>query len=523
MRGRIRKQCGQLCFLYTHSSVVLNDVMNENLPLSDTRARALQPEKRGRLRRGFQAFCRVVDRCCTAKTIFAATILLLIATWIYPPWIHYGRYQRVPRGPFGGLSGADSARPNVPRGWFFILDTNQREYPGSQIIMRVDVGRLLLIDSVLAAVGGVLAYSFSLHSRARVIAVQVVAGTLCAVPITVLLALGTLLAVQMQQAIGRHNAELESAEAISRQSDDLRTLIAAIPDSPSAQQVLAAIENARRTANSDEAIYNRLAERFNGFVPIKEIPGRGYKMANGDGLILGGLTEALSKDALRVQAPDLKKITLFDVRFDGFPSSIANFEGRIRNDLSQAVINVVLRASFYDSNGQLVGVRKFRPQQERESYQPGVPLNFATWAEDVGHLEKNYTYTLEVAEAFYEQMPVTAEDEFVKQLLSGQPAAVRGSVASLQVDEGGDVPKPDLSAPKPKIPALTWPQLVAHPLFQAATREQKQNAVDQYAQKAKAFALTLPGADPAALEEHFNNWTQKTKKRLTNSIAPGQP
>jgi hypothetical protein len=472
-----------------------------------------KPTIGGRARRGFQALCRVVDRCCTAKTILATTILLLIATWIYPPWIHYGRYQRV--------------TPDVPRGWFFILDTTQREYPDSQITMRIDLGRLLLIDAILGGAGGALAYAFSRRSTARGVVVQAIACTLCAVPITALFALCGIVAVRTQQAVARHNAELESAESVRQQSNELRTLLVTMPDVPTAQQVLAAIEEARGRGNSDVAIYNTLSERFKGFLPIKEIQGLGYKLGNGDYLALRGLTGALTKDALRVQPDDLKKIILFDVQFTSAPP----FTGRIRNDLAETVTKVVLRGSFYDSRGQLVEVRSFPVGSE--SYQSGVPVSFTAWASgNLGQVQKDYRFTLEVTEAFYEQMPAmaavnttraTAEDEFVKQLLSGQPAAVRDSVASLQVDEGGDVPKPDLSAPKPKIPALTWPQLVAHPLFQAATREQKQNAVDQYAQKAKAFALTLPGADPAALEEHFNNWTQKTKKRLTNPVTPGQP
>src|SRR5262249_13896487 len=148
---------------------------------------------------------------------------------------------------------------------------------------------------------------------------------------------------------------------------------------PSAQQVLAAIEMAKRKGNSEVAVYCSISQRFNGFIPIKEIPGRGYKIANGgDSASLRGLTEALTKDALRVQVGDLKKIILFDVRFNGFPSTIVNFEGRIRNDLQQAVRNVVFRASFYDWSGHLQEVKDFRPRQQDESYQSSVPINFAT-------------------------------------------------------------------------------------------------------------------------------------------------
>jgi hypothetical protein len=78
----------------------------------------------------------------------------------------------------------------------------------------------------------------------------------------------------------------------------------------------------------------------------------------------------------------------------------------------------------------------------------------------------------------------------------------------LQVDEGGDVSKPDLAAPAPK-PVPRWDSIAAHPLFQAMPAEQKQAVVDQYARDAHAYGLTQPGADPAALREHFSKWREQ--------------
>jgi hypothetical protein len=424
----------------------------------------------------------VIDRCCAAKAILIATVILLIATWIYPPWVHYGRYQRV--------------TPDIPHGWFFILDTNQRE-SDSEVITRIDLGRLLLIDAVLTATGGAIAYVFSRRSAARPRAVRITASGLCAVTIALALWTAGLVAQQTQQAIARHNAELKSTEVNRQQSNDLRNLIAAIPDLPMAQQVLAAIEEARRRGNSDDAIYNRLSERFKGFVPIKEIPGLGYKLGNGDNLALRGLTGALTKDALRVQADDLKKIILFDVQFTSAPP----FTGRIRNDLPQVVRNVVLRGSFYDSRGQLVEVRNF--PLASESYQPGVPVSFTAWASgNLGQIQSDYRYTLELAEAVYEQMPVqeTAKntvtvtaDEFLKEakamLRSGQPNT-------------GLSPHP--------VPV--WKDIVSAPQWHEATPEQRRAVINYYADRAASYAKTLPGAANYDIDKTLAQWRYNTLK-----------
>jgi hypothetical protein len=50
-------------------------------------------ERIGKTRKALRTIRGFVDRCVTARTVVVVTILLLVASWIYPPWIHYGRYR----------------------------------------------------------------------------------------------------------------------------------------------------------------------------------------------------------------------------------------------------------------------------------------------------------------------------------------------------------------------------------------------------------------------------------------------
>jgi len=82
-----------------------------------------------------------LDRRLTARTVVVVTILLLVASWIYPPWI------------------IGSGR-SVSHGWFFVFDTT------SETVQRVDFGRLFLIDGIILAAGGLLAWAAFHNSKA---------------------------------------------------------------------------------------------------------------------------------------------------------------------------------------------------------------------------------------------------------------------------------------------------------------------------------------------------------------------
>jgi Sel1 repeat-containing protein len=111
---------------------------------------AIQPTKKlvGKL-------TRFAARCVTPTSIIIVATLLLLASWIYPPWVGYGRYSS--------------------HDWTFIFDT----HTGS---MRIDVIRLLLIDLIIAVPAGLIAYGLSQSSTVKIVVVKIVAFALILVP-----------------------------------------------------------------------------------------------------------------------------------------------------------------------------------------------------------------------------------------------------------------------------------------------------------------------------------------------------
>jgi hypothetical protein len=262
----------------------------------------------GRTRRTFAAIRGFVDRHLTTKTVVVFTILLLLASWIYPPWI-VGSYR------------------NVLHGWCFVFDTTRAT------AMRVDFGRLFLIDAIIAATGGLIAWTVSENSGARHMAVRLVFYALLGASFAALLGFAT-------------------ASAIL-------------------------IGNVARHANHKPRI---------DFVPDEYLA---------------------AKSA--VSADDLHKITLFDVEPGlsfGDSSHVSAFHGRVRNDLPRAIEKIGLKASFYNSAGQLIEVRTFLmldPDWQNSSTMfPNSPLTFHGRV-DVENLPVGWRYLLEVIEAHYVQ------------------------------------------------------------------------------------------------------------------------
>jgi hypothetical protein len=106
----------------------------------------LEPKrKRGRrIRRALCAVRDFIERHLTPNAIVVIGAFFLIASWIYPPWV-----QR------------------TWHGWNFIFDTNT----GSA---RIDLTRLLLIDLIIASLGGLLAWAISRNAGARRTAARIV-------------------------------------------------------------------------------------------------------------------------------------------------------------------------------------------------------------------------------------------------------------------------------------------------------------------------------------------------------------
>jgi hypothetical protein len=73
----------------------------------------------------------------------------------------------------------------------------------------------------------------------------------------------------------------------------------------------------------------------------------------------------------------------------------------------------------------------------------------------------------------------------------------------------------------PPVPA--WDSIASHPDFQKLSPDAQSAVVDQYAQHAKSFTATLPNApESSVLDDHFSQWSQKTKDFLANPLTPEQ-
>jgi hypothetical protein len=290
----------------------------------------------------------------------------------------------------------------VARGWFFILDATQGESNPTSVVLSVDFGRLSLLGGAVVLTGGLAAYAIGRRPRASETTRRVILWTGSTALAGIALYTTAHFIEMIQTAIARHNAEIARGAAIEKQAEDPRLLFATLPDVPTVRQVFLAMRTARTTGNSETAVYDGIAQRFKGFLPVKELGGLGYKMSEGDGVKLVDFVNAMGEAALRVHSIDLKKITLFDVTFSSLRDMPGgSFEGRIRNDLRRSVKNVVIRGSFYNVSGDLIEVRTF---PLGGSYQPGAPQSFSSGFSGVGKLPKDYRWVAEVAEASFDQL-----------------------------------------------------------------------------------------------------------------------
>jgi hypothetical protein len=283
------------------------------------------PKQMGRIRGTLRATVDLVNRRLTARPVVVVTILLLAASWIYPPWI------------------VGSGR-GVSHGWYFVFDTTR------EIMMRVDFGRLLLINAIIAAAGGLLAWAAFHNSKALRKAIHITVYSLLAAPLIAILCLGVFL---VQRQVAKKDAKRSAITFLEEPA-----------------------------ANS-------------GPWPGTPMPKSEY-------------------DALLTAIPpdDLKKITLFDVgpyvgKYPGIfvePTNLGGFHGRIRNGLSRVIERVGIKASFFDAAGGLIEVRTFWMKDATgvERFFPNTPVSFDSYVL-VKHLPSGWRYQLEVTEAHYVQ------------------------------------------------------------------------------------------------------------------------
>ena len=105
------------------------------------------PKRKRKIRRVLCAIRDLIERLLTPTAIVVIAVLLLVASWIYPPWVSYGRYPQ--------------------HDWYFIFST--RTGP-----MRIDLARLLLIDLIIAVLSVLVAWTISRNSAARRMVARVV-------------------------------------------------------------------------------------------------------------------------------------------------------------------------------------------------------------------------------------------------------------------------------------------------------------------------------------------------------------
>jgi hypothetical protein len=288
-----------------------------------------QKQKRaGRIRTALRVISSLVDHQLTTKRLFAGTVLLLIASWIYPPWILNGRSH----------------------GWFLVFDTTQ------SLVMQIDFGRLLLIDAIIAAAGGLLAWAaFHNWTLFRVAAHLSVYSLLIAPVVAVVFLVGFVLE--------------------------------------------------RRVTTKNDAFD---PFRGGGAVPVV---GRSSSQESEYGVLLKAAAPPKARlnlepvDEFVVAPTDLKKISLFDVGVHGYKSSITGLYGRVRNGLSRTVRKIAVKASFYTSRDELIEVRTFWMKHGAGlSWEgpvfPNAPISFDEHLL-VDHLPDGYKYQLEVTEARY--------------------------------------------------------------------------------------------------------------------------
>jgi hypothetical protein len=304
-------------------STCLRDIMSHAVRAQPTHEVWPTQKLTGRIRTAVRAITSFVDRQVTTKKLIAATVLLLIASWVYPPWIVDARSH----------------------GWFFVFDTTH------SLEMRVDVGRLVLIDAIIAAIGGLVAWAAFHNSKPLLVAVRLAFySLLVAAPIAVI-CLGTFL-------VHGHVTNKGS---------------------------------------------------FNPFAYIGAVPVGGSPSPKDEwGVLLdtgAAQVNPVPIDELVIEPTDLKKITLFDVGVHGYKNSITGIYGRIRNRLANAVQRIGVKACFYTSEGELIEVRTFLMRSRAGvSWDgrvfPNAPVSFDEHLL-VDHLPEGYKYQLEVTEARY--------------------------------------------------------------------------------------------------------------------------
>ncbi len=136
-----------------------------------------------------------VERCLTPKVVIVG-ILLLLTSWIYPPWIHYSSYSKTSHV-----------------GWYFIFDT----YQGGADVRGIDFGRLFLLNVIILATVGLIAFGMS-QASFRKWAIRITFYTLILSFVAGMVFGGWVLFHRAKPASGLENAPLDPLAATPPQT-----------------------------------------------------------------------------------------------------------------------------------------------------------------------------------------------------------------------------------------------------------------------------------------------------------------
>ena len=316
--------------------------------------------KSGRIGRLLLALRAIPERLLTPRVVLVVACLLLIASWAYPP-------------------GFERESRHVSRGWFFLFDTDSD--------MQVDFPRLILLDAIIAAGAGMVAWSVSGSSSSRGTVVRLTFYLMVGVPVLAV-AGGTALVCVWAFPQAEAWTNQPAAPAVRPQFDPTKPF--EIVETPMASPYDALLEPPfDPTTAQPEPPFDPDA-----FLAAHDTP--------------PGFVEEVS--AGPVSAVHLKRITLSDVKASQ-PEAyltetgrvITSFRGRLRNGLSRAIDRVEIKVSILGPSGQVVEVRRYDARYWvnpvfRKTYLPDEPAPFEI-DDTISDLPEGMTWKVEVVAA----------------------------------------------------------------------------------------------------------------------------
>ena len=305
--------------------------------------------KSGRIGRLLLALRAIPERLLTPRVVLVVACLLLIASWAYPP-------------------GFERESRHVSRGWFFLFDTDSD--------MQVDFPRLILLDAIIAAGAGMVAWSVSGSSSSRGTVVRLTFYLMVGVPVLAV-AGGTALVCVWAFPQAEAWTNQPAAPAVRPQFDPTKPF--EIVETPMASPYDALLEPPfdAKTAQPEPRTDHRAGIHVGTGVTFLDAPA----------------------------ANELAKIILFDVAPNTLYGDIYGVHGRIRNELARPVTRIGARLTIHNSEGQLIEVRTFWLEvdiNKRDFVRadPGAPVSFETRLK-FKHLPKDFKFEVAPIEALY--------------------------------------------------------------------------------------------------------------------------